>query len=122
LLPVSAPHTPAADELPQFEVSWTSDGCQLQMAGLLTHSLLDHARDLVYAQTRPGTCLTVRLADAVITRDMVAMLIGARRYLHGIGSRLVVDASDVALPPALRRALSSDKAVSPDARPVSVDP
>jgi hypothetical protein len=99
-----------ADTLPRIEVSWTSDGCLLEMTGRLTHSLLDHARDLVYAQTRPGTCLTVRLDRPVVTRDLIAMLVAARRYLRRAGSRFVVEAPDVVLPRQLVRALAEDDA------------
>jgi hypothetical protein len=92
---VQPPEEPGA-----VEVAWSDEGCQLNLRGRLSSQLLDHARDLVYAHTRPLTSLTVRLERTVVTRDVVRMLIATRRYLTSAGTRFLVQDPDAALPPS----------------------
>lgn len=94
------PRAPHDDEFGAVEVAWSDEGCQLSLRGRLSLPLLDHARDLVYAHTRPLTSLTVRLERAVVTRDVVRMLIATRRYLAGSGARFLVQDPDRTLPPS----------------------
>lgn len=86
------------DQLPSVSVTWTDQGCLLELSGRMTRQLLDHARDLVYAQTKPATCLTVRLQNTVFTRDLMAMLIAARRHLALSGSNLRIEDPEASLP------------------------
>src|SRR3954447_23168183 len=88
----------SVESLPSVCVTGTDQGCLLEITGRMTRQLLDHARDLVYAQTKPATCLTVRVADAVPTGELVAMLIAVRRHLARSGSTVYVDDPQQLLP------------------------
>lgn len=90
--------TPADVELPTVSVISTEQGCVLEMTGRMTHQLLEHARDLVNAQTRPTTRLTVRLVDTVLTPELIAMLIATRRQLARIDSSLHIEDPSGTLP------------------------
>lgn len=82
---------PVEIDLPTVDVSWSEDGCLLELTGHVNQQLLDHARDVVYAQTKPNTTLVVRLRRAIVTHELLAMLDTARRLLAGQGSSLEVD-------------------------------
>ena len=91
-------------ELATIDVTWSETGCVLEFSGRVTRQLLDHARDLVYAQPKPHNRLTVRFRDAVLTRDLVGTLIAARRYLALSGCELEIDDPDARLAPLTRNA------------------
>jgi hypothetical protein len=86
------------DELPSVNVTWSEQECLLELSGRMSRRLLGHARDLVYARIKPASCLTVRLRNTVLTRDLMSMLIGARRYLARSGGTLRIEDPVAALP------------------------
>jgi hypothetical protein len=86
------PITPAVhDRVASVSVSWTDDGTVLELNGRMTRQLLDHARELVFTQMKPATCLTVRVRDTRMTRDLLTMLIAIRRHLARDGSVVRID-------------------------------
>lgn len=93
------PETSSSDAPPAtVNISCTEQGCRLELTGRMTRPLLDHARDLVLAQTKPATRLTIRFVDSVLTRDLVAMLVAIRRHLARSGSTLHIEDPDESLP------------------------
>jgi hypothetical protein len=95
---IAPPPSDPIDDLGAVEVAWSDEGCQLSLRGRLSSSLLAHARDLVFVHTRPLTQLTVRLERAVVTRELVRMLIATRRYLASAGTQFLVQDPDRTLP------------------------
>lgn len=97
----------AETDLPTVDVSWSETGCLLEFTGRMNQRLLDHARDLVYAQTKPNTRLVVRFRRTVVTGELLAMLIAARRFLSGHGSSLEIQDPDLGLPDLARVSLAA---------------
>jgi hypothetical protein len=68
-----------------IDIRWTDDGaCVVELRGRPTRPMLAKARDLLWSRS-PQDRLTVVVSDAVLTRELFAMLIAGRRRLSAAG-------------------------------------
>lgn len=68
-----------------IDIRWTDDGaCIVELRGRPTRPMLAKARDLLWSRS-PQDRLTVVVSDAVLTRELFAMLIAGRRRLSSSG-------------------------------------
>lgn len=68
-----------------IDIRWTDDGaCIVELRGRLTRPMLSKARDLLWSRS-PQERLTIVVSDAVLTRELFAMLIAGRRRLRASG-------------------------------------
>lgn len=68
-----------------IEIRWTEDGaCVVELRGRPTRPMLAKARDLLWSRS-PQDRLTIVVSDAVLTRELFAMLIAGRRRLSASG-------------------------------------
>jgi hypothetical protein len=89
-LPQSAPAIPIPqvrrpDVTAGIDIRWTDDGaCIVELRGRPTRPMLSKARDLLWSRS-PQDRLTIVVSDAVLTRELFAMLIAGRRRLRASG-------------------------------------
>jgi hypothetical protein len=77
------PAVPAVS--PSIDIRWIDDGaCVVELRGRATRAMLTQARDLLWSH-KPTDRLTVVVSEAVLTRDLFAMLIAGRRRLSAGG-------------------------------------
>ena len=75
----------AGDVAPGIDIRWTEDGaCVVELRGRPTRAMLAKARDLLWSRS-PQDRLTVVISDAVLTKELFAMLIAGRRRLSSSG-------------------------------------
>jgi hypothetical protein len=88
-LPESAPDSAVQQGRPDvtagIDIRWTDDGaCIVELRGRPTRPMLSKARDLLWSRS-PQDRLTIVVSDAVLTRELFAMLIAGRRRLRASG-------------------------------------
>jgi hypothetical protein len=67
------------------DIRWTEDGaCIVELRGRPTRPMLAKARDLLWSRSAQDR-LTIVVSDAVLTRELFAMLIAGRRRLSASG-------------------------------------
>jgi hypothetical protein len=70
---------------PSIEISWSKDGgCTVELRGRPTRLMLAEARDILWSRSAQDR-LTVVVTDAVLTRNLFALLIAGRRRLSAAG-------------------------------------
>jgi hypothetical protein len=95
-----------------IDIRWTEDGaCIVELRGRPTRPMLSKARDLLWSRS-PQDRLTIVVSDAVLTRELFAMLIAGRRRLRAAGVLEIVGLDA----PGARRIADSARAVR-DSRP-----
>lgn len=68
-----------------IDIRWTEDGaCVVELSGRPTRAMLAKARDLLWSRS-PTDRLTIVVSEAVLTRELFAMLIAGRRRLSASG-------------------------------------
>jgi hypothetical protein len=68
-----------------IDIRWTEDGsCIVELRGRPTRTMLTKARDLLWSRS-PQDRLTIVVSDAVLTRELFAMLIAGRRRSSASG-------------------------------------
>jgi hypothetical protein len=76
---------PGTAVTPSIDIRWVDDGaCVVELRGRATRAMLAQARDLLWSR-KPTDRLTVVVSEAVLTRDLFAMLIAGRRRLSAGG-------------------------------------
>ena len=74
-----------ADVTAGIDIRWTDDGaCIVELRGRPTRPMLSKARDLLWSRS-PQDRLTIVVSEAVLTRELFAMLIAGRRRLSASG-------------------------------------
>jgi hypothetical protein len=101
-----------AEPTPSIDIRWSDEGaCTVELRGRPTRSMLTEARDILWSRT-PSDRLTVVVTDAVLTRNLFALLIAGRRRLSSSG---VFEIVGLDAPGARRIADSRSPASSDDA-------
>lgn len=91
-----------------IDIRWTDDGaCLVELRGRLTRPMLAKARDLLWSRS-PQDRLTIVVSEAVLTRELFAMLIAGRRRLSSSGVLEIVGLDA----PGARRIANSRRSVS----------
>lgn len=74
-----------AEPTPSIDIHWSSDGaCTVELRGRPSRAMLTEARDILWSRT-PSDRLTVVVTEAVLTRNLFALLIAGRRRLSASG-------------------------------------